>query len=210
MKLETNPPTIRETESTKLEKIKKSRSELAREQMYRFPSYGNKRIKSKSQLRKAIAEFFKEYDTRVIEKGRKSNDQTKALALPSDLAMFLGYASYRQMAYEINNPIDPEYSSILSSAVDYINGNIQRTQLALALKVGDVKGVDNVAKYYDKINDSTIAKTDSKTEVNIQINLESKKRVDAYVDERMEKLMASIKTVANTVQETEDVEYRDI
>ena len=202
--------TICETESTKLEALNKSRKELEKFDIYRYPAT-TKRIKSVSILKKKIAEFFEQYgiDTNSL-------DSPDSLPLPSDLAMFLGYPSYRAMATAINSPTDPEWSAELERAVEHINNLLMRTQLRMAMDNSDLKGVDSVIKRLDKINDTSRPReADPKNQVNIQINIEHKKKIDDFVTDRIENLMSNLGKLDMTDDEdkedrVDDIDYEEV
>lgn len=177
-----------ELQESRKEIIHNKRRKIAQNQIYRYPTK-NKKYKTVSQLRDAIEAFFEEYNSRNVY-GTIEN-----IPLPSDLSLFLGYSSYRQMANEINNPNDPEYSYYLERAVDYINNNLMRSQLTMAVATKNLKGIDNVVNYFDKINDSTVKKEDKKADIQININMEGEKRVNAFISNQMDKILCSIEQV---------------
>lgn len=152
-------------------------------------------------LKKKIEEFFSQYE--VTDKTKP-----KSLPLPSDLALFLGFSSYRAMASAINSPTDPAWSAELEKAVEHINSMLMRAELDIATKAKDVRGVDNVLKRIDKTNDSTIIKDDSKNQINIQINLDHRNKIQGFVDDRLSTLIGSMEPIEE--KPIEEAEFEEV
>lgn len=174
-------------EMVKLDRYRNAHRELGKFDLYRYPSPTKaKNLNSLSKLRNRIREFFEQYEV-------DGETEAKRLPLPSDLAMFLGFSSYRAMAQAINSPTDPEWSAELERAVEHINAMLMRSELDIATQSQDIRGIDNVIKRIDKINDSTLPKeADPKSQVNIQINIEHKKKIDDFVMDRISSLMDNV------------------
>ncbi len=197
-----NLPTIREVEAKKVEHIRSSKKQIAKFNIYRYPT-PTKRVNSISLLKKRIDEFFNQYDL-------SDKTKPKGLPLPSDLAIYLGYSSYRAMAQDINSPVSPEYSAILERAVEYINSLLMRTELDIAQRAKDVRGIDNVLKRIDKQNEQTLPKSeDPKNQINIQINIEKQRKIEDFVSEQMSELFASVDSKEEDCN-TSDIEFEEV
>lgn len=193
-------PTIREVESRKLENLNKTKAQVRQWGLYKYPT-PTKRIKSISQLKKRLDEFF---ETHPI------NNKTKAMDLPTptQLAVFLGYPSQASLFAEINNPVEPEYSAYLSRAVDLIRDALLKKQMGIAEKAGKWDGIDAALSRMERIEEKTMPVEDSKASINLQINLNAREKTKNLVAESIASLMSDLKTSNQKPVETnyEEVE----
>lgn len=190
-------PTIRSVNSNRIDKLGNDRKRLAEFNLYRYPCPTKKEsVNSLGKLRSRIRKFFEQYE---VDGGTKAS----SLPLPNDLALFLGFSSYRAMAQAINSPTDPEWSAELERAVEHINSMLMRSELDIATKSKDAKGIDNVIRRLDRINESSMPKeADPKSQVNIQINIEHRKKIDDFVMDRVSSLMGDMRE-ADPIEDAE-------
>lgn len=194
-------PTIREVESRKLENLNKTKAQVRQWGLYKYPT-PTKRIKSISQLKKRLDEFF---ETHPI------NNKTKAMDLPTptQLAVFLGYPSQASLFAEINNPVEPEYSAYLSRAVDLIRDALLKKQMGIAEKAGKWDGIDAALSRMERIEEKTIPVEDSKASINLQINLNAREKTKNLVAESIASLMSDLKTSNQKPVETDYEEVEE-
>lgn len=192
-----NLSTIRNVNSSRIEKLDKDRKRLAEFNLYRYPCPTKKEsVNSLGKLRSKIKKFFEQYE---VDGGTSAS----SLPLPNDLALFLGFSSYRAMAQAINSPTDPEWSAELERAVEHINSMLMRSELDIATKSKDSKGIDNVIRRLDRINESSMPReADPKSQVNIQINIEHRKKIDDFVMDRVSSLMGDMRE-ADPIEDAE-------
>ena len=179
-------PTIREIESKKLENINKQKAQIREWGLYKYPT-PTKRIKSISQLKKKLDEFF---ETHPIDNKTKAVD----LPTPTQLAVFLGYPSQASLFAEINNPVEPEYSAFLARAVDLIRDALMRKQMGIAERAGKWEGIDAALSRLERVEEKTMPETDSKSAINIQINLNAREKTRNLVNESIASLMSDLKS----------------
>lgn len=179
-------PTIREVESRKLENINKQKAQIREWGLYKYPT-PTKRIKSVSQLKKKLDEFF---ETHPIDNKTKAVD----LPTPTQLAVFLGYPSQASLFAEINNPVEPEYSAFLARAVDLIRDALMRKQMGIAERAGKWEGIDAALSRLERVEEKTMPETDSKSAINIQINLNAREKTKNLVNESIASLMSDLKS----------------
>lgn len=179
-------PTIREVESRKLENINKQKAQIREWGLYKYPT-PTKRIKSVSQLKKKLDEFF---ETHPIDNKTKAVD----LPTPTQLAVFLGYPSQASLFAEINNPVEPEYSAFLARAVDLIRDALMRKQMGIAERAGKWEGIDAALSRLERVEEKTMPETDSKSAINIQINLNAREKTRNLVNESIASLMSDLKS----------------
>lgn len=179
-------PTIREVESRKLENINKQKAQIREWGLYKYPT-PTKRIKSVSQLKKKLDEFF---ETHPIDNKTKAVD----LPTPTQLAVFLGYPSQASLFAEINNPVEPEYSAFLARAVDLIRDALMRKQMGIAERAGKWEGIDAALSRIERIDVGTAPESDSKSAINIQINLNAREKTKNLVNESIASLMSDLKS----------------
>lgn len=179
-------PTIREVESRKLENINKQKAQIREWGLYKYPT-PTKRIKSVSQLKKKLDEFF---ETHPIDNKTKAVD----LPTPTQLAVFLGYPSQAALFAEINNPVEPEYSAFLARAVDLIRDALMRKQMGIAERAGKWEGIDAALSRLERVEEKTMPETDSKSAINIQINLNAREKTRNLVNESIASLMSDLKS----------------
>lgn len=179
-------PTIREVESRKLENINKQKAQIREWGLYKYPT-PTKRIKSVSQLKKKLDEFFEAHPI---------DNKTKAVDLPTptQLAVFLGYPSQASLFAEINNPVEPEYSAFLARAVDLIRDALMRKQMGIAERAGKWEGIDAALSRLERVEEKTMPETDSKSAINIQINLNAREKTRNLVNESIASLMSDLKS----------------
>ncbi len=181
--MSTNLPTIRETESKKLENITKKRSEMRKWGLYRYPT-PTKRIKSVGKLNEAIDAFFEEHPLDV-EKASK-------LPTPTELALYLGYPSQQALYNEINNPIDPRYSAVLAQAIDMIRDALLKRQMDIAEIGKRWEGIDAALSRMERIEERTMPASDSKSSIAIQINMNAQQKTRQLIDESVSSLIAGL------------------
>lgn len=179
-------PTIREVESRKLENINKQKAQIREWGLYKYPT-PTKRIKSVSQLKKKLDEFF---ETHPIDNKTKAVD----LPTPTQLAVFLGYPSQASLFAEINNPVEPEYSAFLARAVDLIRDALMRKQMGIAERAGKWEGIDAALSRLERVEEKIMPETDSKSAINIQINLNAREKTRNLVNESIASLMSDLKS----------------
>lgn len=194
-------PTIRSIESKKLENINKTKAQLREWGLYKYPT-PTKRIKSISQLKKKLDEFFEEHP---ITNKTKSVD----LPTPTQLAVFLGYPSQSALFAEINNPVEPEYSAHLARAVDLIRDALLRKQMGIAEKAGKWDGIDAALSRMERIEEKTMPVEDSKASINLQINLNAREKTKNLVAESIASLMSDLKTSNQKPVETDYEEVEE-
>ena len=187
-------PTIREIESKKLENINKSKEQVRQWGLYKYPT-PTKRIKSISQLRKKLDEFF---ELHPIDNKTKAMD----LPTPTQLAVFLGYPSQSALFAEINNPIEPEYSAFLARAVDLIRDALLKKQMGIAERAGKWDGIDAALSRMERIEEKTMPESDSKSAINIQINLNAREKTKNLVNESIASLRSDLTSSNQTPVDT--------
>lgn len=192
-------PTIREVESRKLENINKQKAQIREWGLYKYPT-PTKRIKSVSQLKKKLDEFF---ETHPIDNKTKAVD----LPTPTQLAVFLGYPSQASLFAEINNPVEPEYSAFLARAVDLIRDALMRKQMGIAERAGKWEGIDAALSRIERIDAGTAPESDSKSAINIQINLNAREKTKNLVNESIASLMSDLKS---SNQKPVDTDFEEI
>lgn len=194
-------PTIREVESRKLENLNKTKAQVREWGLYKYPT-PTKRIKSISQLKKRLDEFF---ETHPIDNNTKAMD----LPTPTQLAVFLGYPSQASLFAEINNPVEPEYSAYLSRAVDLIRDALLKKQMGIAEKAGKWDGIDAALSRMERIEEKTMPVEDSKASINLQINLNAREKTKNLVAESIASLMSDLKTSNQKPVETDYEEVEE-
>lgn len=194
-------PTIREVESRKLENLNKTKAQVREWGLYKYPT-PTKRIKSISQLKKRLDEFF---ETHPIDNKTKAMD----LPTPTQLAVFLGYPSQSALFAEINNPVEPEYSAYLSRAVDLIRDALLKKQMGIAEKAGKWDGIDAALSRMERIEEKTMPVEDSKASINLQINLNAREKTKNLVAESIASLMSDLKTSNQKPVETDYEEVEE-
>lgn len=194
-------PTIREVESRKLENLNKTKAQVRQWGLYKYPT-PTKRIKSISQLKKRLDEFF---ETHPIDNKTKAMD----LPTPTQLAVFLGYPSQASLFAEINNPVEPEYSAYLSRAVDLIRDALLKKQMGIAEKAGKWDGIDAALSRMERIEEKTMPVEDSKASINLQINLNAREKTKNLVAESIASLMSDLKTSNQKPVETDYEEVEE-
>ena len=194
-------PTIREVESRKLENLNKTKAQVREWGLYKYPT-PTKRIKSISQLKKRLDEFF---ETHPIDNKTKAMD----LPTPTQLAVFLGYPSQSALFAEINNPVEPEYSAYLSRAVDLIRDALLKKQIGIAEKAGKWDGIDAALSRMERIEEKTMPVEDSKASINLQINLNAREKTKNLVAESIASLMSDLKTSNQKPVETDYEEVEE-
>lgn len=194
-------PTIREVESRKLENLNKTKAQVREWGLYKYPT-PTKRIKSISQLKKRLDEFF---ETHPIDNKTKAMD----LPTPTQLAVFLGYPSQASLFAEINNPVEPEYSAYLSRAVDLIRDALLKKQMGIAEKAGKWDGIDAALSRMERIEEKTMPVEDSKASINLQINLNAREKTKNLVAESIASLMSDLKTSNQKPVETDYEEVEE-
>lgn len=194
-------PTIREVESRKLENLNKTKAQVRQWGLYKYPT-PTKRIKSISQLKKRLDEFF---ETHPIDNKTKAMD----LPTPTQLAVFLGYPSQSALFAEINNPVEPEYSAYLSRAVDLIRDALLKKQMGIAEKAGKWDGIDAALSRMERIEEKTMPVEDSKASINLQINLNAREKTKNLVAESIASLMSDLKTSNQKPVETDYEEVEE-
>lgn len=194
-------PTIREVESRKLENLNKTKAQVREWGLYKYPT-PTKRIKSISQLKKRLDEFF---ETHPIDNKTKAMD----LPTPTQLAVFLGYPSQASLFAEINNPAEPEYSAYLSRAVDLIRDALLKKQMGIAEKAGKWDGIDAALSRMERIEEKTMPVEDSKASINLQINLNAREKTKNLVAESIASLMSDLKTSNQKPVETDYEEVEE-
>lgn len=192
--------TIRKVEESRIDRIGQARKKLAEFNLYRYPCPTKiESVNSLGKLRNKIRRFFEQYEV-------DGNTKASSLPLPNDLALYLGFSSYRAMALAINSPTDPEWSAELEKAVEHINSMLMRSELDMATKSKDSKGIDNVIRRLDRINESSMPReADPKSQVNIQINIEHRKKIDDFVMDRVSSLMGDMRDPGPV----EDADYEE-
>lgn len=194
-------PTIREVESRKLENLNKTKAQVREWGLYKYPT-PTKRIKSISQLKTRLDEFF---ETHPIDNKTKAMD----LPTPTQLAVFLGYPSQSALFAEINNPVEPEYSAYLSRAVDLIRDALLKKQMGIAEKAGKWDGIDAALSRMERIEEKTMPVEDSKASINLQINLNAREKTKNLVAESIASLMSDLKTSNQKPVETDYEEVEE-
>lgn len=176
-------PTIRETESKKLENITKKRTEMRKWGLYRYPT-PTKRIKSVGKLKEAIDEFFEEHPLDV--------EKASQLPTPTELAMYLGYPSQQALYNEVNNPVDPRYSAVLAQSLDMIKDALLKRQMDIAEIGKRWEGIDAALSRMERIEERTMPVTDSKSSIAIQINMNAQQKTRQLIDESVSSLIAGL------------------
>ena len=171
------------------EQVNAEKKELSRWSLYRQPT-PSKKIKSVATLRKKIREFFDGCDDIVPP-------------TPSQLALYLGYASASALYREIANPQEPEYAAELEAAVDRITDFMTVRQMKMAERADDYRGYESALKRIDALVEKAEGRASNGNapliggDVNIQVNVE---KLNSLIDDSIDSILDSIETTAEEVK----------